>query len=109
MYRMYECREGMDAEERPARLVGLKPQPGHPSATAPGVALPPASRHSWPAALGHVSLTSRLLRLPSAKPDLPHIFLRRSATKNASAAAPAAIANVSPGPSVSPGRSEGTT
>src|SRR4030067_2287517 len=104
MYRMYECREGMDAQERPGRLVGLKPQPGHPSATAPGVALPPASMQSWPAALGHVSLTSRLLLLPSAKPDLPHIFLRRSATKNASAAPPAAIAHASPGPSVSQDR-----
>jgi putative ABC transport system ATP-binding protein len=31
----------------------------------------PQPRHPWRAALGHVSLTSRLLRLPSAKPEPP--------------------------------------
>jgi putative ABC transport system ATP-binding protein len=33
--------------------------------------LKPQPRHPWRAALGHVSLTSRLLRLPSAKPEPP--------------------------------------
>ncbi len=33
---------------------GSKPQPGHPSALASCVALPPPSMESWPAALGSV-------------------------------------------------------
>lgn len=45
----------------------MNPQTCHPSALASCVALPPPSLESWCAALEHVSLTSRLRRLPSAK------------------------------------------
>lgn len=45
----------------------MNPQTRHPSALASCIALPPPSLESWRAALEHVSLTSRLRRLPSAK------------------------------------------